>query len=42
LKAQEEQDYIRKIKEENLQLKESLKFKEKELEQKNADLESVS
>jgi hypothetical protein len=38
---QDEQDYIKKIKEDNMQLKNSLKFKEKELEQKNSDLESV-
>jgi len=38
---QEELDYIRQIKEENMKLKESLRFKEKEIEQKQTDNEAL-
>jgi hypothetical protein len=38
---QEELDYIRQIKEENMKLKESLRFKEKEIEQKQMDHEAL-
>lgn len=39
---QEELDYIRQIKEENIKLKESIRFKDREIEQKNQDNEAVS
>ena len=39
---QEELDYIRQIKEENIKLKEAVRFKDRELEQKNNENEGVS
>ena len=39
---QEELDYIKEIKEENIKLKETLRFKERELEAKGAESEAVS
>lgn len=39
---QEELDYIRQIKEENIKLKENIRFKDREIEQKNEDNEAVS
>lgn len=38
---QEELDYIRQIKEENIRLKESIRLKDREIEQKNSDNEGV-
>jgi hypothetical protein len=38
---QEELDYIRQIKEENIKLKEAVRFKDRELEQKNNENEGV-
>ena len=37
----EELDYIKQIKEENIRLKESIKFKDREIDQKTNDLEKV-
>ena len=39
---QEELDYVKQIKEENLKLKDAIRYKDKELNQKNYELESVS
>ena len=38
---QEELDYIRQIKEENIKLKEAIRYRDKELEQKLAETEAV-
>jgi hypothetical protein len=38
---QEELDYLKQIKEENIKLKEAIRFKEREIEQKNTDNEGV-
>jgi hypothetical protein len=38
---QEELDYMKQIKEENIKLKEALRFKEREIEQKNSESEGV-
>ena len=38
---QEEMDYIRQIREENMKLKEANRFKDKELEQKATETEAV-
>ena len=39
---QEELDYIREIKEENIKLKETIRFKDRELETKGSEAEAVS
>ena len=38
---QEELDYIRQIKEENIKLKEAVRYKDREIEQKNGETEAV-